>query len=144
MPLFGESLKAAREAAGMKQQELARRAGLSQAAVSKAESAKDISVAGRETTLARITRAVRVGPDPRSDGADVAAEAVGRAFDPSRHNARAVGAVIEAVQFRVADVAPDALASVCDALLSAWSTSTSTPERLLLAALVRRVAGAGT
>ena len=141
--LFGARLKAAREAAGLKQCEVARRAGVSQASVSKAEAAKELSACGREETLLRIAAAISAPTAPaQGASADDAVEAaVGRAFDHTRHSLRAAADVIEAIQFRHDLIPAEHLPRVADALLSAWSPETSTPERLLVAAFVHALRG---
>lgn len=58
MPTFGEVLKAAREAAKLTQHQVAAKAGLSQAAVSKAELAVTADDAGRKETLEKIAAAL--------------------------------------------------------------------------------------
>lgn len=138
--LFGEALRNARIAAGLTQHALARRAKVSQAAVSKAEVSLEIGDAGREATLARIVSAIQAEAGSvvtKGAAVDAAATAVGRAFDPSRHNARAVSAVIDALQFRLDLIHAEDLARIADALLSAWTPENSTTERLLLVALAR-------
>lgn len=57
MPTFGEVLKAAREAAKLTQHQVAAKAGLSQAAISKAELAASADDAGRKETLEKIATA---------------------------------------------------------------------------------------
>lgn len=58
MPTFGEVLKSAREAAKLTQHQVAAKAGLSQAAISKAELAANADDAGRRETLDKIASAV--------------------------------------------------------------------------------------
>lgn len=58
MPTFGEVLKAAREATKLTQHQVAAKAGLSQAAVSKAELAATADDAGRKETLEKIASAL--------------------------------------------------------------------------------------
>lgn len=135
--LFGARLRAAREACGLKQFELARRAGVSQAAVSKAETAKELAACGREETLARIAAVLAAPSHPAPAPAAAVEDAVGRAFDHTRHSLRAAADVIEAIQFRHDLIPAEYLPKVADALLSAWTPETSSPERLLVAAFVR-------
>lgn len=59
---IGETLRAIREAAGLTQAQLARKASLSQAAISKAESAQTLEDAGRPDTLAKLAMALSIEP----------------------------------------------------------------------------------
>lgn len=79
MSTFGETLKAAREAAKLTQQQLAQKVGLSQAAISKAEQASSVDQAGRPETVAKILASLGLPPTPPAtppaDAAPAQAEA---------------------------------------------------------------------
>lgn len=131
--LWGADLAAARARAGLTQAQLAARAKVSQAAVSKAELATSHDAAGRPETLAKIAESISA--DPAGGDAARIAGIVGAYFNAQRHDIRAAPIVLDVLTRHAARDDEATVRYLCGVLFSAWTTTVTTPERLLMEAL---------